>query len=720
MLGSRLRRLTARAGGSAPSERRFTPDTNAIGANALVALLDAAAEQGFPRDLVLAGLSCRERDLGLLSRISWRDLTQAIDNLERAGMTSDDFERAGAHIAKAPLLGVQAFAQFFLRPEHILLVGLKWVGPAIFPVLTSRLVQRGRDLRLELVVPSDFPGSVNYFHICRGTIATVPVSVGQPKAAISANISSHRAVFDVRCAPMVPGSWRLGRILRAITSAPRVIEALTQQEAAIRQAFELTVESQMQFRRMLGALPDAVAVFGNDEILYANPMLARLFGYDRPSELLGRSWSGLLWPEGRPDSAALAGDLGEHKLLGPQGKLTVIELSARQAIHYEGVAAELVVVRDVTERHALHKQLALADRMASLGTLAAGIAHEINNPLALVISNLELAQAERDPDPLLGAASDGAERVRDIVRDLRIFSKPEAEQPVAVDLSEVVASSVQLARGRASPRARLTVDLQSVPKVSGSRGRLGQVLLNLILNALDAMPETREPEANRIVVRLRRTARGAALEVEDNGAGIPADVQSRMFEPFFTTKSSGSGLGLAVAHDIVTSFGGRIDVRTEPGKGTTFRVELCEHAETPAVAPARPRATPAKNARILVADDESTLLSALGSALAADGHSVECVGSGHAAARALKDDGQFDLILCDLMMPDGSGPELYAHVKRERPELSARMVFMTGGAHRPEARSFLATVENRCLEKPFKLEELSRAIAEALAAADGA
>ena len=230
----------------------------------------------------------------------------------------------------------------------------------------------------------------------------------------------------------------------------------------------------------------------------------------------------------------------------------VLELSAEQQVELEGKPAQMMVARDVTARRELQRHLALSDRMASLGTIAAGIAHEINNPLTLVMTNLELAARASDEPrvrELLAAATEGATRVRDIVGDLRLFARPDDEAAPArelVNVGEVARSTLALVRAQASLRTVLSAQIDDVPPVWANRGRIGQVLLNLVLNASDALAKRPDGGGNEIEVRVTcDPGGGVALAVIDNGVGIPADVQSRVFEPFYTTKAGGgSGLGL--------------------------------------------------------------------------------------------------------------------------------------------------------------------------------
>ncbi|HSB21170.1 MAG TPA: ATP-binding protein [Anaeromyxobacteraceae bacterium] len=234
-------------------------------------------------------------------------------------------------------------------------------------------------------------------------------------------------------------------------------------------------------------------------------------------------------------------------------------------------------------REAMQAQLERAERLASLGTLAAGVAHEINNPLAYVLTNLEFALsrlaesgAPKEDLEALAEARDGAARVRDVVRGLRAFSRPGAGRRGPADAGAELQTALRLASNDIRRRARLETSLQPVPRVVSGEHELGQVFLNLLLNAAQAIPEGHAGE-NVVRVESGTDAAGwARIVVQDSGVGIPPEVQRRIFEPFFTTKplGTGTGLGLAIAHSVVVAAGGRIEVESEVGKGATFRVLL--------------------------------------------------------------------------------------------------------------------------------------------------
>jgi signal transduction histidine kinase len=370
------------------------------------------------------------------------------------------------------------------------------------------------------------------------------------------------------------------------------------------------------------------------------------------------------------------------------------------------------------EREDMESRLAFADRMASIGTLAAGVAHELNNPLMYVLSNLRLTREEIDEGAgterldrirqQLDEATHGTVRMQHIVRDLKTFSRADDEQRGNVDLQNVLESSISMCWNEIRHRATLGRDLGDTPLVDANESRLGQVFLNLLINAVQAMPK-RRASANRITVRTSTDEEGwAVIEVADNGRGIEPDRIGRVFEPFFTTKgiSEGTGLGLSICRSIVHDAGGTIDVQSEPGQGTAFIVRLppSKRVDVP-VTVAPPATAPfGTRARVAVVDDEPLVGRSIRRALR--GHEVVVFSSGSEAIERLSSNEPFDVVFCDLMMPEVSGIEVFTRVSEARPELASRFVFMTGGAFTAEAREFLKETPLTCLEKPFELSEI--------------
>jgi signal transduction histidine kinase len=388
-------------------------------------------------------------------------------------------------------------------------------------------------------------------------------------------------------------------------------------------------------------------------------------------------------------------------------------------------------MRDLTDRRRMENQLIFAGRMAAVGTLAAGVAHEINNPLAYIVANIDfvrqqvttfgsrvnrlsgmngdMGHALDEAGEALAEARQGAERVRNIVRDLRVFARGDEDQSGPVALRRVLDSSINIAWNEIRHRARLVKDYGDTPMVESNESRLGQVFLNLLLNAAHAIPEG-GTERNEIRVSTRTDGRGyAVVEVRDTGTGIPPEIRDRIFDPFFTTKPAGegTGLGLWICSGILSALGGEITVDSDKGKGSVFRVVLPPVSiETQAPGPARPPVdVGAPGGRLLIVDDEPMILGALRRSFSAD-YQVTCVGDGRRALERIRAGERYDVILCDLMMPEITGMDLYAEITRLAPDQRERIIFVTGGAFTPRAREFLESIPNARVEKPIDFQNL--------------
>ena len=482
--------------------------------------------------------------------------------------------------------------------------------------------------------------------------------------------------------------------------------------------------AEANLRGMIEGSRDAIWVVRDGQIAFANHQLAALVGATDAAALIGRDALSLLDP--RDHDAFAASATGppvctvprEVHVVGGEGT-RVLEVGMF-SIALDGAPAMMAIGRDVTARKELEARAAAADRMAVLGTLTAGIGHEINNPLSVIVGNLEfiasaLGERDADLDEALRDARQAAIRAGEIVRHMRIFLQSGASEAPA-DVRGVVEATVKMVANELRHRARVELELEAAPPVAVAEAQLGQVVLNLLVNASQALPEGRASD-NRIAVRVRPLDGGerVRLEIADTGTGIPDDVRHRIFEPFFTTKPMGlgTGLGLWVCHQIVTSAGGTIDVESAPGHGTTFRIEFPALAGWRRdAAPARTRAAP-RRATVLVVDDDPLVARSIARILRGV-HELE-VRYDAAEALALIGGGRrFDVILCDLMMPLMSGMEFFTRLSEQAPDQAGRVIFMTGGAFTPEATSFIADVTRPTLEKPFAHDAVQLAIEQVL------
>lgn len=419
---------------------------------------------------------------------------------------------------------------------------------------------------------------------------------------------------------------------------------------------------------------------------------------------------------------------------GRSGHERAVLVSTSPIVDGGAVLGTVTVLRDVSQARHLQRQLEFADRLASLGTMAAGVAHEINNPLAFIVANIEHAAAQleshleilqaRGLDPLaaplrdvvigLQEAREGSTRIARIVSDLRSFTRDDRRREKLVDLRESLEWAISVTGHVTRHRAEIVRALGPVPKVSADEARLSQVFVNLLVNAAQAI-EPGKPAVNTIRVMTRTLANGQAeIEIEDTGSGMGPEVTARIFEPFFTTKpiGGGTGLGLSICHGIVTSLGGTIELSSQPGVGSRFTVRLPaaraneSSSGTPPSASRIAAATARK--RVLIVDDDAFVRIALQRILQMR-HDVVAAASVQEALTAIAMT-QFDVVFCDVVMPGESGLDFDRKLRVEAPELAARVVYLTGGAFSADVSAFLETV--RKLEKPFEAGDLQRMVDE--------
>ncbi len=374
---------------------------------------------------------------------------------------------------------------------------------------------------------------------------------------------------------------------------------------------------------------------------------------------------------------------------------------------------------DVTARWQAQQALRSADRLVSVGTMAAGVAHELNNPLAWLSANLEVL-AESQPAPsdwpdLVSDCLEATRRMARIVQGFRGYSREDDSRRPDVDLIHVVRAALRIVGNEVRHRAHLTLSLDPAPPVDASENQLIQVVLNLVVNALQAFGGT--PGALHLSTGEDADGR-ARLVISDNGPGIPPEQLEEVWRPFYTTKpvGEGTGLGLSICRSLVEAHDGTIRLASTPGKGTEIEV-LLPRSRTPArpvEVPTGPRLAP-KSARVLVIDDEPGIGRVVRRILT--GHRVLVCPSAEDALTVLEEDRSFDLVLCDVMMPGFDGVQLYGLLHRQWPDLAARVVFMTGGAFSDGTRSFLDATQVPCLGKPFSIAELRDLVAERVAGA---
>ena len=570
----------------------------------------------------------------------------------------------------------------------------------------------------------------------RAGLLAVPVPGAGPtwgtpplEAALVGPIESGTAEGTWVAAPLTVNGSAIGAAAvlirqRAVTPADRVLleahldaAGLALENLRREAAHE---EARRAWERMVDAVPYALCLVDpNGRARRANRAFADLV-HAPTTAIAGRPWLALVppaWGEGLAAVLAAPGSGSEVQL---RAGARTFAVSAYPIGPVPGDA--VLVFEDQTDRRRLLDQLIQSEKMSAIGQLIAGVAHDLNNPLASVIGFADfLLEGQDVPPPLvepIRVIQQEAERAASIVRNLLNFARKQdhARRPTA--LEPLLNATLTLLRTQmVSRRVDLLLDLEDgLPTIDADAGQVQQVFVNLINNAAYAIESV--SRAGRVVIRARRWRDGVAVEVSDDGRGMAPDVAAQVFEPFFTTKpeGQGTGLGLSICQGIVKEHGGHIVLSTAPGQGARFTVELPKSSRSLAAPPPAPEPIATPPLRILVIDDEPHILHYMRATLESWGHAVEVAGDGQEGLE-LAAAGHFDLILSDLRMPRLTGREFFAALTERNPEAASRVVFSTGDTVHGDTMAFLESQAHPFLNKPFSLAELRALLARSVPAA---
>jgi signal transduction histidine kinase len=584
-----------------------------------------------------------------------------------------------------------------------------------------------------------------------------PASLPMPPAWTAEELGPVDVIVEPLVAELLSARIRFAARLKTLADPVRLPGTAVQSAARGRMdsADALATDTRAErddLREAFEALDEAVVLLGaSTEVVVANAAGRRLMGSTLEAAL--RAWSAAAAPRPavvQPERVTTP-SVPESVREFVQGTRVLLG-----RVYPSSGGRMLLCLRDVTEARVVEVKRLQAEKLAAMGILAAGVAHEINNSAAFVVANFEALSTQiRALDQRVGQIADsdleakmsgllfetisilqeskeGMARIQRTVRDLSSLAPVDDVYVGPIEINATVDSTLLILRSELRHRALVDRDLRATRRVCSTSARLGQVFLNLIMNAVQALDETRAKD-NRIRVRTYDSGNDVIFEVTDNGAGIAPGVLPRVFDSFFTTKprGTGAGLGLPISQGIVRSLGGEITVETELGGGSEFRVRFpsepaavaARPVEADLLAQSPPTAAPSqgprpyrqatleyRRRRVLAVDDEALLLKAY-RRMIGDVHEVVTALGGRDAMLVLRRGHDFDLILCDLQMPEMSGIELYMTAKKEFPVLADRFVFVTGGAFSSEARQFLEQAVT-CLNKPFTIEELMALIDE--------
>ena len=514
-------------------------------------------------------------------------------------------------------------------------------------------------------------------------------------------------------------------------------------------------------------LPDLIyRIDSNGKILDCNQTVLTTLKYSK-EELIGNSVFALYSDDSKEDAKKYFKEFlpkgklqnKELKLVAKDGSLIDVELSANALYDSSGnIEGSISVHHNITERKQmenLQRGLIHADRIMVIGQLAAGIAHEINNPAAFVMANISsmqknlselknllktlylfydpnspekfleaLKEVERlnaienfqkitnEFEDVLKESQEGMERIRSIVRDLRVFSRIEQDELESVEINDIVNTAINMTFSEIRHKAKLEKDLAEIPSIVADRAKIAQVVVNMLLNAAQAIPKGKVAQ-NKIKIITRKDDKDITIEIIDTGCGITKENLSKIFYPFFTTKPRdlGTGLGLTLCTDIVNKHHGRIDVKSKVGKGSSFIIRLPINTDL-SIKSEEPsklkRISVKRRAKILIVDDEVLLLNAYKRGLEPD-HEVLTVNSAEKALQILGSDPSFDLVLCDIVMPEMDGMEFFNKLKVKLPTYTKKVVFCSGSGG-STSKEFCRSIGNILLEKPISMQKLKEAI----------
>ncbi|MGH8636185.1 MAG: response regulator [Burkholderiales bacterium] len=517
--------------------------------------------------------------------------------------------------------------------------------------------------------------------------------------------------FDAMAVEVAQTQTRLRRDLEARIEIQRALE-----------------DSEEQYRSMFDASIDGLVLWNaTGQIVDINPAMSRICGFDEPAAAHTSSRR-VLNPTSHPDlhRAVMSGEPWHGEISDVRRGGAPLELEVHAVpMHYRGKPHVLTIARDITEkknaaaelvrqRETLHQR----EKLAALGSLLAGVSHELNNPLSVVVVRAVLLEEQGAPGIRVAAERirTAAERCARIVRTFLAMARQQKPEPGPVAVNDVVSAALDIT-GYAVRTSAIDVALDladDIPCILADEDQLHQVMLNLIINAQQALQGCPLPRSIRIATRFDASAAGIRITVADSGPGIPESLRARIFEPYFTTKpiGVGTGVGLAVSAGIVEAHGGALSVHCPPDGGTVFTIALPFRAADAAGDDPVGAACAESIARtVLVVDDEAEVREVLREILSSAQHRVETASSGREALLRLEAR-HYDVVLTDIRMPDMDGLTLFEEVKRRWPERAARVVFVTGDTLSEALRELADSGRCAILEKPFAPGDVRRAVTE--------
>ena len=522
------------------------------------------------------------------ARIPWNEFAKfcARVQAEVGSEVFDDFDQFMPDlISLYPFLRVGGVVA---GPRWYYNLSKKWFGSTMFPAVELEEFEEiaSRTLRVVLRIPDELADCPQFFRITAAFDRQGPAMLGMEPASVQLNLEPRRGVYTIHYPPSASLVARVRRAATAVFASDELLQEYELQHQHLVASYEAAKRSQLDFRHLVDRSPDAVVIYDEAQVHYVNDAMMELFGVDERQELVGQPLTTICR---EPKSLLDSHDSSSRKsaphqvaFVAKNGQTIRGEVKT-MAAHFQDQPAFVSIIRDVTLRNEVLARAMEMDRIISMGMLAAGVAHEVNNPLAYVHANLQFLKEcmeegefdTDDADAALRSSLQGMERIQAIVQDLNTFSRSPEEQLETVDLNAAIQPSLRWIEPKLRDRARLEVSLQDWVWVWSNANRIGQVVLNLLVNAADAI-EPGEPEQNVVTVSTFLEEDRALVVVEDTGCGIPEVLQEKVFDPFVTTKPAGegTGLGLFLTQQIVDRLRGQLTLESTVGEGTCVRLEL--------------------------------------------------------------------------------------------------------------------------------------------------
>lgn len=667
--------------------------------------------------------------------MAWETLVDWVYWLDKQPYGPLDWELIGK---TGPDTSAFAYAKAIVRASisvrYAYYIGAKWLGNSLFPSIASKVEYVGKhDVRETLVLASTAKECPQLFKLFIGALTVLPEqSFGLARAKVTLRAEGRTFIYDIKV-PEQHTLWsRFVSFLRASFSYKRILLELENQQQQLQEKSQLIFNEREELKNFIKLFPDGVFIYRDGKIRYANEKVATYLNLEL-SEIVGKEIFPFVHPSSHELIKSRVAELSKNPgLINPHLEFSMLRKGSAEPVVvectsittiFEGERSVLVVMRDLTERKKMQMKMMKNDRLISLGQLAAGVGHEINNPLTSILLKLELLQESKQPlesaeaAKILSEIKDGLERIKYITNDLKTLARNRDEDLLSnLDVNRILKSTIHMTRNEIEHRARLVFEPGEVKQVYANEARLSQVFLNILINAIQAI-EPGHADENEISIRTKQVNKQVVIEFSDTGCGVPEEMKDRLFQPFQTTKiGQGTGLGLSICESIVRKYNGAIEFDSTLGQGSLFRVVLPVSEVVESVMPVQTEAAKSKPVnmsktgyRVLIVDDDKEVLGMFHSIVARK-FEVSSYSDSREALKALQAGEKFDCIVCDLMMPNIGGMEFYQKLKEISPDQQNKIIFVTGGSFTSVTDQFLRTPGLLFIEKPVSFKDLLKAI----------